>query len=160
MVASLASTLERGRELIRRHGSVKAALHATHPDHGGERGEFEAVLAARDSTVTASHFVLWPDDVASDAPGTARGLDASLELAARQLDGRPLVVVDTGGEPAISGASVMEVITHSSRPRLLFDGRPLVLERSKLSGAAFVKGQLRVAYRDGGGLVVSAEARG
>ena len=38
---------ERGEELIRRHGSVRLALMATHPDHGGDPAEFAAVQAAR-----------------------------------------------------------------------------------------------------------------
>lgn len=38
---------ERGAELIREHGSVKAALMATHPDHGGDPSDFDAVQAAR-----------------------------------------------------------------------------------------------------------------
>ncbi len=37
----------RGRELIAEHGSVKAALHATHPDHGGAAKDFADVQAAR-----------------------------------------------------------------------------------------------------------------
>lgn len=40
---------ERGRVLIREHGSVKAALHATHPDHGGVASDFADVQAARES---------------------------------------------------------------------------------------------------------------
>lgn len=38
---------DRGRELIRQHGSVTAALKATHPDHGGDPLEFADVQAAR-----------------------------------------------------------------------------------------------------------------
>lgn len=38
---------ERGLELIREHGSVRAALMATHPDHGGAPEDFAAVQAAR-----------------------------------------------------------------------------------------------------------------
>jgi hypothetical protein len=34
-------------DLIREHGSVRAALMATHPDHGGDPDEFAAVQAAR-----------------------------------------------------------------------------------------------------------------
>jgi hypothetical protein len=37
----------RGVELVREHGSVKKALHATAPDHGGDREDYESVLAAR-----------------------------------------------------------------------------------------------------------------
>lgn len=37
---------ERGRELIRRHGGVRAAQLATHPDRGGRTEEFLAVQAA------------------------------------------------------------------------------------------------------------------
>lgn len=39
---------ERGRQLIARHGSVAAALKATHPDHGGADSDFRAVQAARE----------------------------------------------------------------------------------------------------------------
>lgn len=38
---------ERGRELIRRHGGIAAALKATHPDHGGSADDFADVQAAR-----------------------------------------------------------------------------------------------------------------
>lgn len=38
---------ERGRRLIREHGSVTKALMATHPDHGGDAAEFADVQAAR-----------------------------------------------------------------------------------------------------------------
>jgi hypothetical protein len=38
---------ERGRVLIREHGSVAAALKATHPDHGGDPAAFADVQAAR-----------------------------------------------------------------------------------------------------------------
>lgn len=38
---------ERGRSLIEKHGSVAAALMATHPDHEGDREDYEAVQAAR-----------------------------------------------------------------------------------------------------------------
>jgi hypothetical protein len=34
---------------IREHGSVRAALMATHPDHGGDPSDFAAVQAARDA---------------------------------------------------------------------------------------------------------------
>jgi hypothetical protein len=37
----------RGRELIAMYGSAKAALHATHPDHGGDSQDFADVQAAR-----------------------------------------------------------------------------------------------------------------
>lgn len=40
--------LERGRELIEKHGSVREALMATHPDRGGDAGDFAAVQAARE----------------------------------------------------------------------------------------------------------------
>lgn len=40
---------QRGRALIAEHGSVKAALHATHPDHGGDPADFADVQAARSS---------------------------------------------------------------------------------------------------------------
>lgn len=39
--------VQRGRDLIHEHGSETAALKATHPDHGGDREDFEAVQAAR-----------------------------------------------------------------------------------------------------------------
>lgn len=38
---------ERGRQLIDQHGSVVAALKATHPDHGGDAAAFADVQAAR-----------------------------------------------------------------------------------------------------------------
>lgn len=38
---------KRGRDLIAEHGGETAALKATHPDHGGDREDFEAVQAAR-----------------------------------------------------------------------------------------------------------------
>lgn len=38
---------ERGRELVEEHGSITAALKATHPDHGGDREDFESVQAYR-----------------------------------------------------------------------------------------------------------------
>lgn len=37
--------VRRGRELIRTHGTRAAALHATHPDHGGDVEDLLAVLA-------------------------------------------------------------------------------------------------------------------
>lgn len=37
----------RGRRLIAEHGSVAAALKATHPDHGGDADDFADVQAAR-----------------------------------------------------------------------------------------------------------------
>jgi hypothetical protein len=40
----------RGRALIQQHGSVRAALLATHPDHGGDPAAFADVQAARDAT--------------------------------------------------------------------------------------------------------------
>lgn len=43
--ASTASS--RGEELIREHGGVTEALKATHPDHGGSREDFDAVMAAK-----------------------------------------------------------------------------------------------------------------
>jgi hypothetical protein len=44
---------ERGSQLIHRHGGLRAALHATHPDHGGDALEFADVQAARDAGVAA-----------------------------------------------------------------------------------------------------------
>lgn len=41
------SLRDRGAELIREHGGVKEALMATHPDHGGDPTDFDAVQAAR-----------------------------------------------------------------------------------------------------------------
>lgn len=38
---------DRGRALIQEHGSVAAALKATHPDHGGDPHAFADVQAAR-----------------------------------------------------------------------------------------------------------------
>jgi hypothetical protein len=43
----------RGEELIREHGSVRAALQATHPDHGGDPEEFAAVMAAKEARAGA-----------------------------------------------------------------------------------------------------------
>lgn len=40
--------VERGRRLIEQHGSVHAALHAAHPDHGGSDQDFRDVQAARE----------------------------------------------------------------------------------------------------------------
>lgn len=40
-------SVERGEKLIREHGSVRAALMATHPDHGGDPAAFADVQAAR-----------------------------------------------------------------------------------------------------------------
>ena len=42
--------VERGRELIREHGSERAALMATHPDRGGDPDDFRAVQAAREAS--------------------------------------------------------------------------------------------------------------
>jgi hypothetical protein len=43
------ATVERGRALIREAGSVAAALHATHPDRGGNPTDLRSVLMARDA---------------------------------------------------------------------------------------------------------------
>lgn len=40
---------ERGRQLIEEHGGVRAALHKTHPDHGGSSDDFADVQAAREA---------------------------------------------------------------------------------------------------------------
>lgn len=43
---------ERGRRLVEEHGSVTAALRATHPDTGGDRAsaaDFQAVMAYREA---------------------------------------------------------------------------------------------------------------
>ncbi|MEQ9335710.1 MAG: hypothetical protein RJQ03_00800, partial [Miltoncostaeaceae bacterium] len=47
--AGPADLVDRGRILIADHGSVAAALRATHPDHGGAAEDLRAVLAARDA---------------------------------------------------------------------------------------------------------------
>lgn len=39
--------VERGRRLISAAGGVRQALHAAHPDHGGEPTDFRDVIAAR-----------------------------------------------------------------------------------------------------------------
>lgn len=44
-----ADLVERGRELVREHGSIRAALKATHPDGGGDPEAFRAVVAVRDA---------------------------------------------------------------------------------------------------------------
>jgi hypothetical protein len=44
---SSADLKSRGHGLIREHGSVREALFATHPDHGGSADDFQAVQAAR-----------------------------------------------------------------------------------------------------------------
>jgi hypothetical protein len=41
---------DRGRELIEKHGGLRAALFATHPDHGGNTDDFHAVKAAKGSS--------------------------------------------------------------------------------------------------------------
>lgn len=41
-------SVERGKDLIREHGSVRQALMATHPDHGGDPSAFADVQAARE----------------------------------------------------------------------------------------------------------------
>lgn len=46
-----------GEELVRRYGSITAAMRATHPDTGGDTAssrDFQAVLAFRDSRVAVS----------------------------------------------------------------------------------------------------------
>jgi len=44
---SAESPVERGHRLIAEHGSEREALRRTHPDGGGDRADFEAVIAAR-----------------------------------------------------------------------------------------------------------------
>lgn len=44
-------SVERGLMLIREHGSVRAALSATHPDHDGDATQFADVQAAREASV-------------------------------------------------------------------------------------------------------------
>jgi hypothetical protein len=51
--AGESSDVERGRDLIRQYGSIPEALKATHPDHGGDAEDFQAVQAARASAVPA-----------------------------------------------------------------------------------------------------------
>lgn len=38
----------RGVALVAEHGSVKAALKVTHPDHGGDEADYRSVVAARE----------------------------------------------------------------------------------------------------------------
>lgn len=46
---------ERGRELIAQAGGdVRRALHAAHPDHGGEPSDFRDIIAARDQATAAA----------------------------------------------------------------------------------------------------------
>jgi hypothetical protein len=42
-----AADTRRGVELIRRHGSYRAALFACHPDHGGTPEDLACVVQAR-----------------------------------------------------------------------------------------------------------------
>jgi hypothetical protein len=42
---------DRGAAIIREHGDVRAALMATHPDHGGDANDFADVQAARSAGV-------------------------------------------------------------------------------------------------------------
>lgn len=42
-------TVRRGEELVREHGSVREALKATHPDHGGDPADFHAVQSYRET---------------------------------------------------------------------------------------------------------------
>lgn len=42
-------SVARGLEIIAEHGTVREALFATHPDHGGNPDEFAAVQAAREA---------------------------------------------------------------------------------------------------------------
>ena len=46
-----ATQVDVGISLVARHGSVREALKATHPDHGGDREQFEAVQAAKQAGV-------------------------------------------------------------------------------------------------------------
>lgn len=41
--------VERGRRIIERHGGVRQALMATHPDRGGDAADFADVQAAREA---------------------------------------------------------------------------------------------------------------
>lgn len=42
-------SVERGRLLVEQHGSVRRALLATHPDHGGDPSELADVQAYREA---------------------------------------------------------------------------------------------------------------
>jgi hypothetical protein len=44
---------ERGRRIVEENGGVRAALMATHPDHGGDPADFADVQAYRDLAVKA-----------------------------------------------------------------------------------------------------------
>lgn len=46
--ASTGPNPDRGARIIREHGGIAAALKATHPDHGGDRRDFEDVQACRE----------------------------------------------------------------------------------------------------------------
>jgi hypothetical protein len=43
----------RGVELVAEYGSVRKALHATAPDHGGDENDYRSVLAAREMGMVA-----------------------------------------------------------------------------------------------------------
>jgi len=49
-----APSVERGRQLVDQHGSLRPALMATHPDHGGDPRDFADVQAYRDHEQGAS----------------------------------------------------------------------------------------------------------
>lgn len=42
-------SIQRGRELIAEHGSVRSALRVTHPDLGGDVADFKAIIAAKEA---------------------------------------------------------------------------------------------------------------
>jgi hypothetical protein len=46
--ATSGPSVSRGRDLIREHGGLRAALRATHPDTGGDAADFQAVIAAKE----------------------------------------------------------------------------------------------------------------
>ena len=48
-VSADAPSYDRGRALVDEHGSVTAAMRATHPDTGGSRIDFESVLLYREA---------------------------------------------------------------------------------------------------------------
>lgn len=54
LTAGSGPTSARGEELIREHGSVRAALMATHPDRGGDPEDFASVQAARETAGATS----------------------------------------------------------------------------------------------------------
>lgn len=69
---NLTPLARRGRELIRKHGGVREAMKATHPDAGGSHEDFAAVNAADDQrrlVYATDTCVLWQHNVRSIALG-------------------------------------------------------------------------------------------